>query len=154
MVAHGKQSDHQLLGIGIGIGIGQPGHVLVDGALDFVATFAQLLAQTLAVRIAELALLGGKRFEILLELGQLLAQASDFVGLSATERSLDRVEALVGERLERPKASTRVRGCTAKSLTAMRMAATAILKSRLASASRCEWVTVWNAWPTSRSPAR
>ena len=43
-------------------------------------------------------------------------------------------------------------GATAKFLAAIRMAATAILKSRLASASSREPFTVAKEWPTSRSP--
>ena len=138
---HGQQRHHQL----VGVGLGEPGHVVVDDAFDRVAGIAQLAAQTRRLRRSRASSAPRPvRRNCSLKLDHVLAQRRDVFGVSLIDRRPRWCRGSAA-RAAAPARSSTTRsslGAAVKSFTVMRIAAIALLKSRLASASAPDCLTV------------
>ena len=89
-MAHGQEREHQLPRVGLG----EPGHIVIDGALDRIARVVQLFAQAVFLAESEQSLFGDQVVEIFLQLRSFARSADDIFGVLIADRSLDNVEAL------------------------------------------------------------
>src|SRR5512139_1396653 len=149
MMPHGQQGHHQFHCVGFR----QPRHVVVDDALDGVSCHVQVAAEARRFVETEGVLVSHQIVEGFAQRSHVPVQAGE---LSAWLWSID--PSMVSRLLSAmacaySKLATRLSfGLTLKSFTTIRIDATALLKSRLASARAADRVNVSNVRPTSPSP--